>query len=247
MAKALEKLKSLLDEGEPVDMCPHGTSELMCDQCDTLNYYALCEKAGCSHKEGHKCGKADEVDRWRSALKPAVYGTSTAGDVNTPEQFAEAICSERVAMCNEVDRLKKREGDMPAGEIALRDEVERRKIAEAEMRAQRDYAQSCSLNDANEHRKAKENWVSLVQTNEKAGITFDGDVDHLKRDELDPVADSKQGTLYVKMPFQKIVCKNCVYWETMGTHGLCRRYAPKETKIPWPTTVATDWCGEGRE
>ena len=149
MAKALEKLKSLLDEGEPVDMCPHGTSELMCDQCDTLNYYALCEKAGCSHKEGHKCGK--------------------------------------------------------------------------------------------------ENWVSLVQTNEKAGITFDGDVDHLKRDELDPVADSKQVTLYVKMPFQKIVCKNCVYWETMGTHGLCRRYAPKETKIPWPTTVATDWCGEGRE
>jgi len=49
---------------------------------------------------------ADELDRWRNALKTAVYGTSKAGDENTPEQFADAICAERGARNDEADKLR---------------------------------------------------------------------------------------------------------------------------------------------
>jgi len=55
-------------------------------------------------------------------------------------------------------------------------------------------------------------------------------------------------------------CEQCIYWEPNDSglapfeYGFCRRYAPPAVTIAkpaeyearWPTTEASEWCGEYR-
>lgn len=52
------------------------------------------------------------------------------------------------------------------------------------------------------------------------------------------------------------VCSECLFWDAVGSVGLCRRRAPAcalrtlgvdvEIAATWPTTASADWCGEFR-